>query len=296
VSVTDGWFFKPRLPDRATELGSYPPCNSGKLPIVNRDELLAAYDAQARTAFVNHLPQGVTCDRDGPIMRCFGLHRGFVGYRNLDGCTDPADLDALIARTVAFFADRGEPFEWKTHAHDRPADLPDRLRAHGFVAEELETVVIGEAAAFARDAQLPPGVTLRAVFPGPDFVRIAEMKADVWNDDWSWLADELTRQVASNPEGVTVLVAEAGGEVVSAAWLVQSPGTEFAGLWGGSTRAQWRGRGIYRALVARRAQLAAERGVRYLQVDASSDSRPILERLGFLAVTTTTPYVWTPPW
>jgi GNAT superfamily N-acetyltransferase len=76
---------------------------------------------------------------------------------------------------------------------------------------------------------------------------------------------------------------------------VQSPGTEFAGLWGGSTRAQWRGRGIYRALVARRAQLAAERGVRYLQVDASSDSRPILERLGFLAVTTTTPYVWTPP-
>jgi hypothetical protein len=29
-------------------------------------------------------------------------------------------------------------------------------------------------------------------------------------------------------------------------------------------------------------------------VDASSDSRPILERLGFIAVTTTTPYVWSP--
>jgi GNAT superfamily N-acetyltransferase len=295
VSVTDGWFFKPRLPDRATELRSHRPGKSGRLPIVNRDALLAEYDAQARTAMANRLPQGVTCDRDGPIMRCYGLHRGFVGYRNLDGCTDPADLDALIARTVAFFADRGEPFEWKTHGHDDPADLPERLRAHGFVAGDLETVVIGEAAALAREPQLPPGVTLREAGPGPDFVRIAELESAVWDDDWSWLADELTRQVASNPEGVRVLVAEADAEVVSAAWLVRSPGTEFAGLWGGSTRAQWRGRGIYRALVARRAQLAAERGVRYLQVDASSDSRPILERLGFLAVTTTTPYVWTPP-
>jgi hypothetical protein len=47
--------------------------------------------------------------------------------------------------------------------------------------------------------------------------------------------------------------------------------------------------------VRRRAQLAAERGRRYLQVDASADSQPILERLGFQAVTHTRPYVWSPP-
>jgi GNAT superfamily N-acetyltransferase len=64
-------------------------------------------------------------------------------------------------------------------------------------------------------------------------------------------------------------------------WLEIRPGSQFAGLWGGATLAEWRGRGIYRALVARRAQLAAARGVRYLQVDASSDSSPILQRLGF---------------
>ncbi len=53
-------------------------------------------------------------------------------------------------------------------------------------------------------------------------------------------------------------------------------------------------RGIYRALVAERAQRARQRGFRYLQVDASDESRPILERLGFIAVTTTTPFTWTP--
>jgi GNAT superfamily N-acetyltransferase len=72
-------------------------------------------------------------------------------------------------------------------------------------------------------------------------------------------------------------------------------GTEFATLWGGATLPAWRGRGIYRALVRQRAQLAAERGRRYLEVDASADSRPILERLGFRAVTQTRPYVWSPP-
>ena len=56
-----------------------------------------------------------------------------------------------------------------------------------------------------------------------------------------------------------------------------------------------RGRGIYRALVARRAAIAQERGIRYLQVDASDDSRPILERLGFTPLTTSTPYIWRPP-
>ena len=75
---------------------------------------------------------------------------------------------------------------------------------------------------------------------------------------------------------------------------MSKPGAEFARLWGGSTLAAWRGRGIYRALAARRAALATAEGVRHLQVDASDDSLRILERLGFIAVTTTTPYVWTP--
>ena len=91
-----------------------------------------------------------------------------------------------------------------------------------------------------------------------------------------------------------MFVAEADGEVVSAAWAVYKKGTDFTGLWGGSTLAEWRGKGIYKALVAVRAARAVELGYRYLQVDASDDSSPILQRLGFLAVTTTTPYVYTP--
>ena len=108
--------------------------------------LRTAYDAQLRARVPDPMPAGVTVERDGPLLRILGLdHGGFVGYRTLDGLTGAA-LDELIARQREIFAARGESVEWKLHGHDEPADLPDRLRAAGFVPEEEETVVIGPVA------------------------------------------------------------------------------------------------------------------------------------------------------
>ncbi len=76
--------------------------------------------------------------------------------------------------------------------------------------------------------------------------------------------------------------------------LELTPDSEFAGLWGGCTDPGWRRRGLFRALVARRAALAAARGYRWLHVDASNESRPILLRLGFTEIAKTTPYVIPP--
>ena len=87
-------------------------------------------------------------------------------------------------------------------------------------------------------------------------------------------------------------VAEVDGRVISAGRLTRVAGTEFAGLWGGATLPEWRGRGVYRALTAARARSAIAHGVRYLHSDCSPMSRPILERSGLVAVTTTTPYNW----
>ncbi|MEU4085003.1 GNAT family N-acetyltransferase [Streptomyces aureus] len=255
------------------------------------NDLRDAYDAQLRGVTP---PGGSTrVETDGPLTRVVGWHRGFVtGPRDLG--VRGEELDELIARQRDYYADRGEAVEWKTRAHDLPGDLTDRLVAAGFVAEDPETVLIGRSADLAADPVLPEGVTLRRVTSGEDLRRIAAMESTVWGEDWSWLADDLIARVESAPQNIVVLVAEAGGEVVCAAWLVFKDGVDFAGLWGGSTLKEWRGRGIYRAMVAHRAQLAAARGVPYLYVDASADSAPILGRLGLHAVTTTTPYVWSP--
>ena len=260
-------------------------------------ELLAAYDAQVRDRVPDPLPRGVTVERDGPLLRFLGwAGRGFVVYRDLGGL-EGADLDELIARQVRVFVERGERFEWKLHGHDRPRDLPQRLRAAGFVPEDTETIVIAPVADIAGEARLPDGVSLRQVTSRADFERIATLEQAVWGDEdqRSWLVDMLESERTVDPDALTIVVAQAGATVACAAWIRFERDTEFATLWGGATLPEWRRRGLYRATVAYRANLAAGRGFRYLETDASDDSRPILERLGFNAVTTTTPYVWSPP-
>jgi hypothetical protein len=265
-------------------------------PVSLAADLLAAYDTQLRAAEMSGLPAGVYAEADPPITRIVGQHRGFVsGPADLG--VDGAALDGLIARQRDFFAARGEAVEWKTRGHDRPSSIPERLLAADFVPEPQETVLVGLAKNLAASAPvLPRGVTIDQVTEETGIRRIAALESEVWGEDWSWLADDLLGRMRQGH--AIVFAAEAGGEVVSAAWLVLKPGTGFGGLWGGlwggSTLSRWRGHGLYRALVGRRAALAADLGVRYLQVDASDDSRPILERLGLVPVTTTTPYVWTP--
>ena len=258
-------------------------------------ELLAAYDV-LRDRVPDPLPAGATVERDGPLVRFSGFAgRGFVLYRDLGGL-EGAELDELIERQVRVFAERDERFEWKLHGHDRPVDLPQRLLAAGFVPEETETVVIAPLAEVASEPRLPEGVTLREATSRADFVRIAGLEQAVWGDHGqeTWLVEMLESERAVDPNAITIVVAEAGATVVCAAWIRFEGATGFATLWGGATLTEWRRRGIYRATVAYRANLAAERGFRHLEVDASDDSRPILERLGFCAVTTTTPYVWSP--
>ncbi len=255
--------------------------------------LLAAYDQQLRVTIAEPPRAGIVHERDGPLVRVVGQLRGFVSAPRDIGPRGP-HLDALIARQRDRFAARGETVEWTLRGHDLPRDLPDRLRAAGFLPEAMETVMIGIVGSLADEPAHPPGVTIRATGAAGDMRRIAAMQTSVWGRNWGWLAADLSGRVAADPDGITVLVAEAEGEVVAAAWLVIRPGTEFGLLWGGATVPAWRGRGLYRALVSRRARLASARGIPYLQVDASSDSRPILEQLGFIAITTTTPYVWAP--
>jgi GNAT superfamily N-acetyltransferase len=264
------------------------------VPGTDIEELLAAYDAERRAELPDLVPAGVSVERDGPLVRFVGLDtRGFVDYRDLGGL-EGAELDELIARQVRFFAERGLEFEWKLRWHDLPPDLADRLRSAGFVPEDLETVLVANVADIAGDVRLPAGASLREVTELADLRRIEAMEHEVWGDGRAGFAERLAAELVADPGGLTVIVVEVDGAVVCSCWERFEPGSEFATLWGGATLPAWRHRGIYRAVVTYRANLAAERGCRYLQVDASDESRPILERLGFLAVTTTTPFIWSP--
>jgi len=182
--------------------------------------------------------------------------------------------------------------EWKTRGHDHAPGLHEALLAHGFTPDETESIMIGEATALAVDVPLPDGVTLRTVTEEAEVRAMSAMEDEVFGDPVSNdTADALLRRLSLG-DGMELWVAEYDGRIVSAGRLEPVRGTTFAGIWGGATRPEWRGRGIYRALTAARARSALEMGKTLIHSDSTEYSRPILERSGLLRVSTTTPYRW----
>lgn len=232
-------------------------------------------------------------ETDGPVRRLLSARGGMITYAHLAGLTGTR-LDEFIARQRDHFTGLGRPVDWVTHAHDEPADLPGRLMAAGFAESETGTILAGRSADLATPVPAPAGAELREVSTRKDFQRIADMQGTVWGVDAAWLVPQLAGQQAAEPDRWTFLVAEAAGEVVAAGWTRHLPG-RFAMLYGGATLPGWQGRGIYRALVAARAQRALARGHEFLVVDASASSRPILQRLGLTPLTTRVSYRWKPP-
>lgn len=264
---------------------------------MDREQALRAYDLQVRRSMVPPHP-GWTIElaSSGRVLRVVSppeLSWGcFVIWSELDG----SDADEVIAEQVDFYRSLGRPFEWKWFGYDTPGDLRNRLETAGLEPEPDESLVVGEVADVVDatvDTLVAEGVTLRHVRMDDldaDLAGIVTLNKTVWGEDLTWLVAELRDDLTTSPDDLRIHVAEVAGEIVCAAWVRFHPGTDFASLWGGSTLPEWRGKGIYRSLVGRRAIQARDRGFRYLQVDASPDSRPILERLGMHVLTDTTPF------
>jgi GNAT superfamily N-acetyltransferase len=200
-----------------------------------------------------------------------------------------ADADAVVRTEL----DRSDApyFEWKHYAGDRPADLPTRLAAAGLVADGPETVLVADLTEVELPEPTLGGVRLARVEDEAGVDAMLRMHLEVFGDVHPGTAPAVQASLSRDPRPIEAVVAYAGDRPISAGRVEFGDGSDFAGIFGGGTAADWRGRGLFRALVARRAALARERGVRYLYVDAVAMSRPILERLGFVPLTVTTPWV-----
>jgi GNAT superfamily N-acetyltransferase len=161
----------------------------------------------------------------------------------------------------------------------------------GFEADEAETFLAFDLEGGGLESAPVPGVEIRSAGDEAglrDFVT-ANGAAFGHSDHPFQKIDVLLPRLADG--SLVIHVAYAEGQPISGGRLVLMPGSAFAGLYGGGTDPAWRGRGVYRALVATRAAEARARGVRYLTVDARETSWPILERLGFQALAQVTGWV-----
>lgn len=256
---------------------------------MDRRALLALYDHHERR---EARPAGWRVEITPHTVR----HVGAPGEPSWVLWSDLADADAdvVIAAEQAHFAALGQGFEWKHFGHDAPADLLERLLEAGFVAEESEALMVLDLSAAPAWLEQHDGHDVRALgLEGWDDV--ARVLVAVWPDFAEGFVPRFRAEIEAAPERVRLFVAYVGEAPVAAAWVVDGgPTSPFLGLFGGATLAEHRGQGLYRALVAARARFARTRDKHYLTVDAGPMSAPILERLGFVRLTTTTPCVWQP--
>ena len=251
--------------------------------------MLAAFDEQMRHHPVES--PGVRIEAEERVTRTIGTDGSWtsVVWSRLTELDADEVIAAEIARTVG-------SFEWKLYSHDRPAGLPRRLRAAGLTPEPVEMLMVAEIADLDLPTAPPGGVRVQTVEDDAGVETMSRVHDEVFGPGTTYpgVIEAVRTSLSRRPRPIEAVVAWAADVAVSAGRVEFHEGTEFASLWGGGTLPEWRGRGVFRALVGHRAVLARDRGFRYLQVDALPTSRPILERMGFRPLAETTPWMYEP--
>lgn len=213
---------------------------------------------------------------------------GTVIYSQLD----ESNVDDVIREQISFFESIGQQFEWKVYDYDRPSDLKERLESYGFIAEEAEAIMVLDLEDVPGLLELPILPNVQRIVDPEKLSDVLSIQEQVWDEDFSALGNYLRETLSNYPEQMSVYVAYIDGQPASAAWIYFPKHSRFASLWGGSTLSSFRKQGLYTTLLAVRAQESKARNVRYLTVDASTMSRPILEKFGFEMIAYAYPCKW----
>jgi GNAT superfamily N-acetyltransferase len=201
----------------------------------------------------------------------------------------PDEADEVIREARAAIAPRHLPVMWTLDPETKPPDFADRLAAHGILPDphgrEFAVMVLPIDAT----VEGPPvaGLEIRDALANPvTFRSAAAVAAEAFmdrshGDDPELIAMEERRRLNFRAAGNRhLLLAVINGEPAGSAGLSLFP-PAGAAITGGAVRPKFRGRGVYRALVAARLEIARRAGVSGLAVWGGDMSAPILAKLGF---------------
>ena len=198
---------------------------------------------------------------------------------------DDAVIDAVIDATIAEYDALAIRFRWNIGPDSRPHDLAARLEARGLTPRR---VLLLAAAIADLEVEAPPDATI-AVEPVDEhnLAAHAAVVAAGWDVapepliayERAVIAHRIRHLAALNQS----FLATIDGAPVGAANAICFPRSLY--LMGAVVLPAHRGRGVYRALIAARLDLARTRGVALATCQALADtSAPILTRMGFVTI------------
>ena len=258
---------------------------------MNVSEMLAIFDKEVRRECEwTRMRRDVLPHLVRYVLTDVGHGGGFISWSHLTS----DNADAAIREQMDYFKALNTDFEWKLYSYDQPSDMAERLLAHGFVIDRPDALMVADINDLPEEYWTMDVSDVQPVTTAEGVDEIVRMESEVWSEDVTGFARGMKHDLIHHPENLSVFAVWQGGRIVSAAWTHYLLNTSFASLWGGSTLVQYRKRGFYTKLVAVRAREARQRGFRFLQVDASPESQPILARHGFRCLAYSTPYEWKP--
>ena len=192
------------------------------------NQILAIFDREQRQEVTYPgEPREVTPE----VVRLLSPHRRVSSliYSELN----ESNADMIIRREVTYATGLGHNLSWKVYTHDQPPNLKQRLAAHGFAAQDLESVLVLDLQENGRplmDEGLLSGVDMRRI-TGPETIgAVITIEEDVWDEDQSYLQD-LAVELQTAPQGLSMYAAYVDGVPASAAWIRFHAGSQFASLW-----------------------------------------------------------------
>lgn len=202
-------------------------------------------------------------------------------------------INELIEREVAYFTKINQPFEWKVYGLDMPTDIGKRLRAKGFIKEDVESLLVCDIRNYQIDLTTPDGVVCKKATSEQMFREYLEVQSTEFPLD---IDEEVNQHWTKykNDKNCTIYVVYLQGKPVASARINFTPDSIFAGIWAGTTLKEYRGKGYYQMLLNYRIDEAKQRGRQYMAIDALPSSRPIVEKHGFEFITSITPYIYRP--
>ncbi len=241
-------------------------------------QILALYDQDRKEVEIfdmqreesSHIVRHISSDGSGLII-----------YSSLNS----ANVEKVIREQVSHFEDKACDLTWIVYQHDTPANLKDRLLAHGFEAQEPEATLFLDLNHIPQGLLQPVRHDVRRIDDPDNVDDVLTIRQRVWQGSSGRQRRQLAKRLVDAPHSLCLYVAYVDGKPASTAQVSFYPQRPFASLVRAATLPGYRGRGLFTALVTILVQETRQRGIRFLDTDASAMSRPILEKLGFQPLT-----------
>ncbi len=218
---------------------------------------------------------------DGKLTRYSGNGKEGFWYTVFLNAPEPnvKQLEALIEKEIEVAKLRGRRvWWWKIHEFPSSPQLSELLEKYGFEAVRTSRLMYCSADNHVSE---PPGIEVQEVKTASELDSIKNINEAVWESSADWITEMLSQEIA-RPSSLTraYLAKRVGGAWVSSGWVKFY--NQVAFLFGGTTLADARGHGAYRALLGVRLKIAAKNQMSYVATECSPESEKILLSLGFL--------------